>query len=354
MSTARTRPFTARQAGVLALALVLVAALGYWLVGDSDVQTTDDAFVSADFTLISPKVSGFVGEILVDDNQPVKAGQLLARIDNQDYQADLDAARAHVATATAQLANSTAALQRQQSLIGQARALVDADSAEVSFAGHEWQRYQNLAGEGAGTLQNAQQATSRFATAKARLAQHQAALEAARQQIEVLRAGQDGARATLQNANALQARAELNLSYTELFAPYDGTVGHRSVRLGAYVKPGDTLMAVVPLEQAYVVANFREVQLTSLIAGQPVDISVDTFPGQTLHGRVSSIAPATGVTFAAVAPDNATGNFTKVVQRIPVKVRLEPDQPLASRLRVGMSVQARVSTRPVDQQVSAR
>ena len=352
-TTIGRKPWVLGTAGLVAI----VVLYGLWrlIFGASTVQSTNDAFVSADYTLIAPKVAGFIDEVLVQDNQPVKAGQLLARIDPQDYQTNLQATRANVATAQAQLANALAMLERQRSLIEQASATVDADLAQVEFARHELQRYEHLAGQGAGTLQNSQQAKNRSQIARAELAQHRAALEAARQQTRVLVAQTTAARASVQHAEALQARAELDLSHTRLVAPFDGVVGRRSVRLGAYVKPGDTVLAVVPLAQAYVVANFLEHQLTHVSPGQRVTIKVDSFPGETLQGVVDSIAPATGVTFSAIAPDNATGNFTKVAQRIAVKVTLDQGQLSAGRLRLGMSVDASIDTTATpNEQVSVR
>ena len=352
-TTTGRKPLVMAGAGLVAL----IVLYGLWrlVFATGTVQSTNDAFVSADYTLVAPKVAGFIDEVLVQDNQPVKAGQLLARIDPQDYQTALQAAQASVATAQAQLANAQAMLEQQHSLIEQAKATVDADLAQVEFTQHELQRYEHLAGQGAGTLQNSQQAKNRSQTARALLAQHKAALDAARQQTQVLAAQSTAAQASVQHAEALQARAELDLSYTQLVAPFDGVVGRRSVRLGAYVKPGDTLLAVVPLAKAFVVANFLEHQLTHMSPGQRVTIKVDSFPGETLQGTVDSIAPATGVTFSAIAPDNATGNFTKVTQRIPVKITLDPQQALASQLRLGMSVDASIDTAALhDQQVGAR
>ncbi len=352
-TTSGRKPFIKLGAGVLAV--VVVYALWRLVFATSAVQSTNDAFVSADFTLIAPKVAGFIDEVLVQDNQPVKAGQVVARIDPQDFKTNVQAAEASVATAQAQLANAQAMLERQRSVIAQAQATVDADFAQVEFAEHELTRYQHLAGQGAGTLQNSQQAKNRSQIARAELVQHKAALEAARQQTRVLAAQTNAAQASVQHAQALQARAELDLSYTQLVAPFDGVVGRRSVRQGAYVKPGDPVLAVVPLAKAYVVANFLEHQLTHMRAGQRVSIKVDTFPGETLQGTVDSIAPATGVTFASIAPDNATGNFTKVVQRIPVKITLDQGQPLARQLRLGMSVDASIDTESANgEQVSTR
>ena len=343
-----------RTAVTVLLVVALVGAVWRFAFGQGALQSTNDAFVHADFTLVAPKVSGFIDQVLVEDNQPVKAGEVLARIDARDYQADVAAADAALATAHANVENASAALARQQALITQARAVVAGDVPMVEFAQHELLRYQHLAGQGAGTLQSFQQAKSRLQAAKALEAEHRAAVDAVSLQRDVLQAQRNAALAEVMHAQAVQQRAGLDLSYTTLVAPFDGIVGRRSVRTGAYVKPGDNLMAVVPVARAYIVANFQENQLTHVLPGQAASISVDTFPGSTLKGHVQSIAPATGVTFAAVAPDNATGNFTKVVQRIPVKIVLDEQQPLASQLRVGMSVDASIDTRTRNHQVSAR
>ncbi len=328
---------------VLAIA-VLAAIAGPHLLGSDHRQSTNDAYVSADYTVIAPKVAGFIKDVLVDDNQQVKAGQLLATIDDRDYQAALDAAQAQLLVARAQSADARATLERQAALIAQADAAVKAAQAEVAFADHETTRYSRLAEQGAGTVQNAQQARSRVDQARARLANAQAALLATRKQVDILDAQVASADGQLKRAEAGLEKANLDLSYTRIVAPVDGMVGERALRVGAYVNPGARLLSVVPLDQAYVVGNFQETQLTHVQPGQPVNISVDTFSGETLRGHVQSIAPATGVTFAAVKPDNATGNFTKVVQRIPVKIVFDADQPLLQRLRVGMSVEAVIDT----------
>ena len=182
------------------------------------------------------------------------------------------------------------------------------------------------------------------------LAKSTAVLAAERKQVEILTAQRDAAEGGLKRAQAALEMASYQLSYTRIVAPVDGMVGERAVRVGAYVTPGSKILAVVPLSEAYVVANFQETQLSHMHAGQAVQVSVDSLDGELLKGHLESLAPATGVTFASVKPDNATGNFTKVVQRIPVKIVLEPNQPLTERLRVGMSVEASVDTRPVEQQ----
>ncbi|WP_457362453.1 HlyD family secretion protein [Pseudomonas sp. TE3610] len=335
-------------------ATLVAAGVGYLLLANDPVQRTDDAYVQADLMLVAPKVAGIVDRVLVDDNQPVNAGQPLVHIDDRDYRNALLAAEAALTAAQARAADAQATLQRQQAMVDQAHAVLDADGAQTGFAEHEQQRYQALANQGAGTVQKFQEAQSRLRSVRAVAAEHRAALAAVLKQTDVLQAQASTAQALVRQAQAQVERAQLELSYTELHAPQGGEVGRRSVRVGSYVKPGDPLLAVVPRAQAYVVANFQENQLTDMLPGQHAEIAIDTFPGHTLKGHVDSIAPATGVTFAAIAPDNATGNFTKVVQRIPVKIVLDPDQPLAQRLRVGMSVQARIDTDDAQAQVGAR
>ncbi|MFJ4371844.1 HlyD family secretion protein [Pseudomonas japonica] len=340
------------------LAIAVCAAIaGPHLLGNDHSQSTNDAYVSADYTVVAPKVAGFIKEVLVEDNQQVQAGQLLATLDARDYQAALDAAQAQLLVARAQSADARATLERQAAVIAQAEAAVKAAQAEAAFADHEVTRYSRLAEQGAGTVQNAQQARSGVDQARARLANVEAALLATRKQVDILEAQVASADGQLKRAEAGLEKANLDLSYTRIVAPVDGMVGERALRVGAYVNPGARLLSVVPLNRAYVVGNFQETQLTHVQPGQPVNISVDTFSGETLHGHVESIAPATGVTFAAVKPDNATGNFTKVVQRIPVKIVFDADQPLLQRLRVGMSVEARIDTQGdvlAGKEVSAR
>ncbi|WP_117311367.1 HlyD family secretion protein [Stenotrophomonas sp. G4] len=326
----------------LGLGVLLLAGAAWLLLRDGRHQTTNNAYVVADYTVVAPKIAGFVSAVNVEDNQAVKAGDVLARIDDRDYQVALLAARADLANARAQLANAQAALAQQGSLIEQAKASVDVSRAELTLASADQQRYRELARDGAGSVQNAQQAQSKQAVASAHLQQGQAALSTARQRTDILAAGVQAAQAAVQRAEAAQARAELDLSHTELRAPIDGVVGRRAVRVGAYLTPGTPVAAVVPLQRAFVVANFQETQMTRMQPGQQVELTVDVFPGTRLRGHIDSIAPATGVTFAAVAPENATGNFTKVVQRIPVKIVLEPEQTLLGQLRAGMSVEASV------------
>jgi membrane fusion protein, multidrug efflux system len=332
-------------AGVLALVAGGQFAREYWTVGRFQVST-DDAYVQADNTTIAPKVSGYLSAVLVDDNQPVKSGQALARIDDRDFNIALAQAKADVAGAEARIADRRAALEAQHTLIDSARATVAVDQAQETFAEQDNRRYATLATDGWGTVQKAQDAAARIAAAHAVITRDAATLANVTKQIDVLTAQIAAAEADLAHARAVQAQAELNLSYTTIVSPTDGVVGNRTLRVGQYVQAGTQLMAVVPAASAYIVANYKETQLTHVHAGQPVSISVDMFPGQMFQGRIDSLAPASGQEFALLPPDNATGNFTKVVQRIPVKITLDRSSPLSVVLRPGMSVYPSVDTRP--------
>jgi membrane fusion protein, multidrug efflux system len=325
--------------------LLIAAAYGryYWMVGRF-LESTDDAYVQADSTIVAPKVSGYLSEVLVEDNQPVKAAQPLAKIDDRDYIASLDQAKADVATAQADIENVTAALQQQQAVIAQARATVAVDQANLTYAEQENTRYGGLASIGSASVEMAQQAASRRDTARATLTRDTAAVTATEEQVGMLQAQLAKAKAALQHSEAVQQQAQLNLGYTNIISPIDGVVGNRSLRVGEYVQAGTQLMAVVPIVAVYVVANFEETQLASIREGAPVSIVVDTYSGATVKGHVDSIAPTSGQEFALLPPDNATGNFTKIVQRIPVKIAINPNDPLRGNLRPGMSVTATVDT----------
>jgi membrane fusion protein (multidrug efflux system) len=340
-SIRKRKLYVAVAVTILALGAGVVLAAYIWTPSG---QTTNDAFVSADFTVVAPRVAGQVSGLAVEDNQIVHKGQLLAQIDDRDYATAVASAEANVSMARAAIDNVSASIAQQQSVIDQASAALAAARATYAFAHADFDRYADLARQGAGSVQNAQQARSRIDSAQADVSRNEASLKAARQQVVVLQAEHERAGATLQHAQAMLDSARLNLSWTRIEAPIDGMVGQRSIRVGAYVTPGTPLLAVVPLQQAYVTANFQETQLTDVRPGQAADIRVDTWPSHLLHGTVDSFAPATGVTFAAIAPDNATGNFTKVVQRIPVKIALRTGQPMLAQLRVGMSVEATIHT----------
>jgi len=312
----------------------------YWTVGRFEVST-DDAYVKADNTTIAPKVSGYLSDVLVGDNEKVHAGQMLARIDDRDFKVALDQAKADVAAADAAVASKRAQLDVQKSVIDAARATLEVDTATQTFAAQENKRYTDLAGTGYGSVQNAQQAQSRYASAQAAIVRDTANLASALRQVELLKAEIVQAVAASERAAALQHQAELNLSYTTITAPIDAVVGNRTLRTGQYVQAGTQLMSLVPATGAYVIANYKETQLTDVRKGQSVEIAVDMFPGQVVRGHVDSLAPASGQEFALLPPDNATGNFTKVVQRILVKIALDTT---TVELRPGMSVIPTIAT----------
>jgi membrane fusion protein (multidrug efflux system) len=342
--THRWRRLLTTTAAAALLAAGVFYGWQYWTVGRF-LTSTDDAYVAADNTTVAPRVSGYLVEVLVGDNQRVAAGQVLARIDQRDFRIALDQARADVAAANAAVASKTAQLDIQGSTIEAAKAALAVDQANEKFAQQEDRRYSDLAATGYGSVQNAQQAGSRIAAASASVRRDTASLASATKQVDLLRADIAQAEATLAHDQALQDQAELNLSYATITSPIDGVVGNRTLRVGQYVQAGTQLMAVVPTAGLYVVANFKETQLTHVERGQPVDVEVDTYPGEIAHGHVDSIAPASGQQFALLPPDNATGNFTKIVQRIPVRISLDAGGSLAGDLRPGMSVTPTIDTR---------
>jgi membrane fusion protein (multidrug efflux system) len=345
------------RALLVGASLLALAGLGwfgwdYWTVGRFEVST-DDAYVQADNTTVAPKVSGYLDAVNVEDNQHVKAGQILAHIDDRDFRAALDQAHANVTASQATIDRQKAALETQQSIIAAAKATVEVDAANQAFAHQDDKRYAILAADGFGSAQNSQQASSRVAALQASIARDNASLTTAIKQVDQIKADLAQAEAALKRDQANLRQAELNLSYTTVVAAVDGTVGNRTLRVGQYVQNGTQLMTIVPLQSAYLVANFKETQLTHVRAGQPVEIEVDMFPGVKAHGHVDSLAPASGQEFALLPPDNATGNFTKIVQRIPVKIVLDADSPLAGELRPGMSVDPTIMTKPAPRTMTA-
>jgi membrane fusion protein (multidrug efflux system) len=316
----------------------------YWTVGQYQVST-DDAYVKADNTTVAPKVSGYLHQVLVGDNERVRAGQTLARIEDRDFKVALDQAKADVAAAKAAITSKQAQLEVQQAVINAAKATLDVDDANVTFAAQDNKRYASLASSGYGSVQNAQLSQSKIASAEATRARDTANLTSATKQVDLLKAEIVQAEAALARAQAQQSQAELNLSYTDIVAPIDAVVGNRTLRIGQYVQAGTQLMSLVPASGAYVIANYKETQLTDVHEGQAVEIAVDMFPGQVVHGHVDSLAPASGQEFALLPPDNATGNFTKVVQRIPVKIALDGNDHSLIVLRPGMSVIPTIETR---------
>jgi membrane fusion protein (multidrug efflux system) len=333
----------------LALALTLgvagAADFGYgYLTTGRYLESTDDAYVKADSTIVSPRVSGYLAEVLVGDNQPVTSGQLLARIDDRDFRIALDQAHADVAAAEATVRNLDAKIALQHPVIEQETADIAAAEANLQFAREEQSRYDGLMKSGSGTVQRAQQTDAALREKVAQLQHGKSGLLAAQKKVDVLTSDRAKAVAQLDHARAVDQQMALNLSYTRIIAPVDGTVGARSLRVGQFVQAGTQLMAVVPLDAVYVVANFKETQLTNVRNGQPVELYIDSFHGTRLRGHVDSLSPASGLEFALLPPDNATGNFTKIVQRVPVKIVLD-DHSLIGLLRPGMSAEPTIDTK---------
>jgi len=349
---AKTSLRPSRQA-IKHAALALATALGvaaatdfghYYLTSGRYLETTDDAYVKADSTIIAPKVSGYIAQVLVNDNQPVTAGQLLAKIDDRDFRAALSQAEADVAAAEAAVRNLEAQIALQQPIIEQGTADIAAAEANLKFAREEQARYDGLMKTGSGTVQRAQQTDAALRASTAQMQHAKSGLLAAERKVDVLTTQRAQAVAQRDRARAAEQQAALNLSYTAVTAPVDGTVGARSLRVGQFVQAGTQLMAVVPLDAVYVVANFKETQLTHVRSGQPVELTIDGFHGTRLRGHVDSLSPASGLEFALLPPDNATGNFTKIVQRVPVKIVLD-DHKLAGLLRPGTSAEPTVDTK---------
>jgi membrane fusion protein, multidrug efflux system len=313
-------------------------------VGNAVIQTTNDSFVKAELTRLSSRVAGEVLTVAVKDFQRVKAGDLLVQIDPADYQAQVAQAEAGVAAAQAALDNLSNQVELQYATIAQAEAQLVSAAAQEVEARQEQERQQSLSQTESGTRQKLEQATAAYARAQADVRASRAVIAAQRHQLEVLSGSKKQRAADLEGAKAMLAAAKLRLGYTKIVAPFDGVTGERQVQPGDYVNIGSNLINVVPLPDVYVIANYKETQLTRVKPGQPVDVTVDSFPSEQLHGRVERIAPASGSQFALLPPDNATGNFTKVVQRIPVRIQLDNNQPLLERLLPGMSVVTNINT----------
>ncbi|MXV35112.1 MULTISPECIES: HlyD family secretion protein [unclassified Saccharibacter] len=326
--------------GIIALFVIVILAIVF--VPTSRVWT-NDAYVTAHYAVIAPRVPGQVISVQVDDNQSVRAGDVLATLDPRDYQTTLDQARATEEHDRALVLDAAANVARQPSLIGQAQASVDRLKAELLFAQQNAARYEHLARTGAGSREEGQKTHATLGELTAGLHAAEADLSAAQAQLTVLEAQHDSARRQVAVDQARVHQAELNLSYTQIRAPFDGMVGERSVQAGNYVPDGAALMALVPMDQLWIAANYREIALRHMRPGQKATIHVDAY-NIDLDGVVDSVPPASGAAFAPLAPENATGNFTKIVQRLPVKITLIPGQPLAKLLRLGFSVETTVHT----------
>lgn len=345
-------PARKRRKGRVILSLILLAALGgggtygwhWWNVGRF-LETTEDAYLQSDKVTVAPRIAGHVAEVMVGDNQPVKAGDVIARLDDREYRVMLKQAEAEVEKSRAQLLGTAAAITQQMAQVESSKAEVENTDAALDFAGKEYTRYQNLMQTGSGTVQRQQQADSDLRQKRAAHDKAIASLEAAKKQVDALKALEGSARASLEASQAKVEQAKLNLTYTTITAPTDGVAGDRSLRVGQFVSAGTGLLTLVPMgRDIYLVANFKETQTGHMVEGQRVTFTVDAFGDHEFEGRVESFSPGTGAQFALLPPENATGNFTKVVQRVPVRVALDDTDPLLARLRPGLSVEATVHT----------
>jgi len=330
--------------GLLVGLAAAVYAYDWWTVGRY-VESTDDAYVGGDITVVAPKVSGLIAEVAVIDNQAVHAGDLLVKIDDRDYRAALAKAEAAVTGQQATLANIDARRRLQQAVIAEARSGIAAADAETVRARDDQARYRQLAASADASVQSFQKADANYKQAVAAGDKARAALDAAERALDVIDTEKQQAEAALQSAMADRDTARLNVGYTELRAPIDGTIGNRSARVGAFAPIGAQLVSVVPAEGLWVDANFKENQLARMNEGLPVTVKADVLPGELFHGHVASLAPATGAQFSVLPAENATGNFTKIVQRVPVRILLDGDAARLGRLRPGLSVTANVDER---------
>ncbi len=337
------RTLVAAALGLAALATVWYGAR-WWTIGRF-VESTDDAYVGGDVTPIAPHVAGFIGQILVTDNQYVRKGQKLIQLDARDFQATLDRATATVIERQAALADLQAKSALQEALIREAAANLAAKQAAAAFASKDAVRYRTLANIAFASRQDEERATAATQSAQATVAAAGAALDAARQQLAVLQTEIAGAKASEAQAEADQRTAQLDLGYTEIVSPIDGYVGDRYAQVGAYVTAGTTLLSVVPARGLWVDANFKEDQLARMKPGQAATVVADVLPGRVFHGHIVSLAPATGAVFSVIPPQNATGNFTKIVQRVPVRIALDGSDATLGLLRPGLSATVAVDTK---------
>jgi membrane fusion protein (multidrug efflux system) len=338
-----------RRGILFAIALVALVAGGlrlheWWSVGRF-VEATDDAFVGADITTIASKVPGFVVKVAVRDNQHVRAGDLLAVIDDRDYRAELAKAEATVREQEATLANLDASAQLQAAVIDQARAKTASTAAERQRADADGVRARNLVKRNVVSEQDFEQVDATAAKARADDDAAKAALVAAQRQIVVIETEKRQAQAALAQARASLELARLNLTYTEIRSPINGVIGNRHARVGDYAIVGAQLMSIVPVSGLYVDANFKESQIAHMRPGQRAVVEADVLRGVKFFGTVESLAPATGAQFSLLPAENATGNFTKIVQRVPVRIHLEGDAGELGKLRPGLSVVASVDRR---------
>lgn len=340
----RSRRLPLLLAGLGALSLVGWYGYDWWTVGRFQVST-DDAYVGADFAVISPKISGYVDAVPASENAHVDAGAPLVALEDGDYRNALEAAQSQLASQQAALTRLDRQIEAAKAAVAQAQARKDAALASQAQADADFHRFDRLAKSNFASGQQLEAARAAKDTADANVADARAGVVSAQAAVAVAQAQRTEAQAALTGLEAARQRAERDLAATVIRAPFGGVVGNLSVAAGDYVTPGKRLLAVVPLGAVYVEANFKETQIGELTAGTPVTVHVDAFPDRDFTGHVDSLSPASGSVFSLLPPENATGNFTKVVQRVPVRVAVPQDVADAGWLRPGMSVTATADTR---------
>jgi membrane fusion protein (multidrug efflux system) len=342
------RPWRRKLAAMILIPLGLLAALAYgyhyWTFARFQIST-DDAYIGADIATLSAKVSGYVEAVEVADHAEVKTGDIIARIDDGDYRLAMQTAQDKIAMQQAAITRIDRQIAAQGAAVEQTRAQLTANEADAKRAALELERQKGLARRDYSSRQTLEQAEAANVQALAAIRSARAAIRAALANGEVLKAEKREAEGRLQELRTALAIAERDLSFTVIRAPFDGVIGNRAMQKGDFVQPGQRLGSLVPLDQVYIDANFKETQLAGLRPGQPVEIEIDAMPDHVFHGRVVSFAPASGSIFSLLPPENATGNFTKVVQRIPVRIRVEQRPDEHGLVRPGMSVIVSVNTK---------
>jgi membrane fusion protein, multidrug efflux system len=338
---------------LLVAVALLVLTLGgvggwYWWEVLRFRQSTDDAYIQSDVSVISPKIEGYIKKVRVADNQEVAEGAVLFVIDDRDFRAKVAQAEAAIATEEAIIATYESRLKLQQAMIDQAAAVVQSTEADLARAQQDYKRYSSLMTSDFASRQRFEQAEADARKAEAALAKSRAALAGEQNQLAVLRSQQREEEAKLQQARANLWLAKNDLDNTVIRAPVSGIAGNRAGQVGQYVKPGTQLLSLVPLPLVYVTANFKETQLTRMRPGQIAEVSVDAYPDVPIEGRIESFAPASGAQFSLLPPDNATGNFTKIVRRFTVRIRFSPRDANAALARPGMSVETAVAVSTPD------
>jgi membrane fusion protein (multidrug efflux system) len=337
-------PKSAKLSSAALLLVVVIVSLALFNRHDSGsrYQSTDDAYIRADSTIVGARVNGQIKRVLARENQKVKAGDLLFAIDEREFVLQVNNAEALLANAQASRAGIEEQIKQQHNIIAQARAALQANKAALELSRLEYHRYRDLVSDGSGSKQAYQQAAADYKIAQATLARSQAQYESEIQRTRILKTELDKAQALTGQAQAALETARLNLSYCQELAPIDGIISQQSARLGAYVSTGSPVLAIVPLQDSYIEAYFRETQLLKIRPEQPVVIKADALPGETLPGKVASLGPASNASFSPLAPHSTSSNFTKVVQRLPVRISFGPGNREA--LRAGMSVIVEVDT----------